>query len=293
MTNLIAGVTFQLLAPSAQESDGSLEQIQLVIGNDNTDVASTINTMVSDYNSLVSAMNVQEGNDSSGNPEPLFGSPTLSLLQQQLLGGLNIQNPNGYMDSVATNTDTTLAGSISIAVGTGTTQTIVIGSAPSNPPADTYYTGSGSDSNTIQGLADAINAAAAGTNMTYTGTAGTDTVASTGTLTGIPDLSLPLSGSISIQVGSGTAETHRRRRRARNRSRRQYHLYGRRRLHARGPQGCDHQRQHRSLGQREHAHGRPVDSLFHLRNAWNCRKFDHNLLARRRRHRRRSQRRDQ
>jgi len=203
VTGLIPGLTFQLLSPSAKESDGSLQSIQVVIGNDNTDVASTVNTMVSDYNSLVSAMNVQEGNDSSGNPEPLFGSPTLSLLQQQLLGSLNIQNPNGYLDSIATNMNTTLAGSISIAVGSGKTQTIVIGDTPASPAADTFYTGA--QNNTLQGVADAINAAAAGTTMTYTGTAGTDTVQSTGNLTAIPDASLALSGSISLQVGSGTA----------------------------------------------------------------------------------------
>jgi flagellar hook-associated protein 2 len=206
VTNLIPGMTFQLLAPSTKESDGSLEQIQVVIGNDNTDVTSTINSMVNDYNSLISALNVQEGNDNSGNPEPLFGSPTLSLLQQQLLGSLNVQNPNGYLDSIATNTNTKLAGSISIAVGSGTTQTIVIGSAPVSPAADTFYTGSGSDYNTLQGLADAINAAAAGTQMSYSGTAGTDSVASRGTLTSIPDAGLPLSGFISIQVGSGMTE---------------------------------------------------------------------------------------
>lgn len=202
VTGLIPGLTFQLLSPSAKESDGSLQSIQVVIGNDNTDVASTVNTMVSDYNSLVSAMNAQEGNDSSGNPEPLFGSPTLSLLQQQLLGSMNTQNPNGYLDSIATNTNTTLAGSISIAVGSGKTQTIVIGDAPSTPAADTFYTGA--QNNTLQGVADTINAAAAGTTMTYTGTAGTDTVQSTGNLTAIPDSSLALSGSISIQAGSGT-----------------------------------------------------------------------------------------
>jgi len=32
-----------------------------------------VNSFVSDYNSLVSAMNTQEGVDSSGNAEPLFG----------------------------------------------------------------------------------------------------------------------------------------------------------------------------------------------------------------------------
>ena len=122
VANLIPGVTFQLLAPSATESGGGLEQVQVVIGNDNTGVESTVNQMVSDYNSLISAMNTQEGNDSSGNAEPLFGSPTLSLLQQQLLGGLNMQNPNGSLTSISTSTNTTLSGSISIQVGSGTAQ---------------------------------------------------------------------------------------------------------------------------------------------------------------------------
>jgi flagellar hook-associated protein 2 len=204
VTGLIKGVSFDLLAPSSTESDGSLETVQVVIGNDNTDIASTVNTFVSDYNSLVSAMNAQEGNDSSGNAEPLFGSPTLSLLQQQLLGGLNLQNPNGNLDQIATNTDTTLSGSITVAVGSGTTQNFIIGAAPSTIPADTFYTGAGN--NTLQNLADTINAAAAGTTMTYTGTAGTDSLASSGALTAIPDANLALSGSISVQVGNGTAE---------------------------------------------------------------------------------------
>ncbi len=128
VANLIPGVTFQLLAPSATESDGSLEQIQVVIGNDNTDVESTVNQFVTDYNSLISAMNTQEGNDSSGSPEPLFGSPTLSLLQEQLLGSLNTQNPNGYLDSIANSSDT-LTGSIQIAVGGGTAQTVSLPSS--------------------------------------------------------------------------------------------------------------------------------------------------------------------
>ena len=203
VTNLIPGLTFQLLSPSAKESDGTLEQIRVVIGNDNTSVESTINSMVNDYNSLISAINAQQGNDSSGKPEPLFGSPTLSLMQQQLLGSLNVQNPNGYLDSIATNTNTTLAGSISIAVGNGKAQTIVMGSAPASPAANTFYTGAGSDANKLQGLADAINAAADGTVMSYSGTVGSDSVPSSGTLTAIPDASLPLSGAISIQVGTG------------------------------------------------------------------------------------------
>ena len=78
--------------------------------------------MVTDYNSLVSAIDAQTGNDASGNAEPLFGSPTLSLLQQQLLSSLNPQNPNGYLTAIKTKH--TLSGSISIQVGSGTAHQI-------------------------------------------------------------------------------------------------------------------------------------------------------------------------
>ncbi len=119
VSNLIPGLTFQLLAPSTKEPDGTLEQVQVIIGNDNSAVESTIKALVSDYNALVSATSTQDGMDSSGNPEPLFGSPTLSLLQQQLLSGLNMQNPNGNLDAVGANTGTTLTGSLSIKVAGG------------------------------------------------------------------------------------------------------------------------------------------------------------------------------
>ena len=145
VANLIPGVTFQLLAPSATESDGSLAQVQVVIGNDNTDVESTVNSFVSNYNSLIGAMNAQEGNTSSGTPEPLFGSPTLSLLQQQLASGLNAQSPNGYLDQI-TNASDTLTGSIQIAVGGGTPQTVTFTSSD----------------NTLAGLASAINSSGIG-----------------------------------------------------------------------------------------------------------------------------------
>ena len=138
VSTLISGVTFQLLAPTTSGA-----QVQLVIGNDNTAVTSTVNQFVNDYNSAVSAMNTQEGNDSSGNPEPLFGSPTLTLLQQQLMGSLNSENPNGSLDSI-TNSADALSGSISIQVGSGTAQTV---SVPTT-----------SGDNTLSGLAAAINA---------------------------------------------------------------------------------------------------------------------------------------
>ena len=140
VSNLIPGVTFQLLSTSSAGS-----QVQVVIGNYNTGVESAVGSMVSDYNALISAINTQHGNDSSGNPEPLFGSPTLSLLQQQLMGSLNTQNPNGYLDTIANSADT-LSGSMTIQVGSGTPQSVTLNSTD----------------NTLSGLASAINAASMG-----------------------------------------------------------------------------------------------------------------------------------
>ena len=201
VSNLIPGVTFQLLAPSPTESGGSLEQVQVVIGNDNSGVESTVNQFVSDYNALVSAINTQEGNTSSGTPEPLFGSPTLSLLQGELLGSLNTQSPNGYLDAISATAGTTLSGSMTIQVGDGTTENVVIGAAPGSPAANTIYTGSGSDFNTLSGLANAITAAAVSTPVAYSSTTGSDS----GTLTA--STSAALTGGLSIQVGSSTAQT--------------------------------------------------------------------------------------
>ncbi len=244
VSNLIPGVTFQLLAPSPTESGGSLEQVQVVIGNDNSGVESTVNQFVSDYNALVSAINTQEGNTSSGTPEPLFGSPTLSLLQGELLGSLNTQSPNGYLDAISATAGTTLSGSMTIQVGDGTTENVVIGAAPGSPAANTIYTGSGSDFNTLSGLANAITAANIGVTagvstsngestltltsqtagssgtlavtsaivastpaaLTFTDSGYTSTTADSGTVGTIANAGDSLSGSISIQIGNGSEE---------------------------------------------------------------------------------------
>jgi flagellar hook-associated protein 2 len=243
VANLIPGVTFQLLAPSATESDGSLEQVQVVIANDNSGVESAMTQLVSDYNSLISAVNAQEGLNSSGDAEPLFGSPTLSLLQQQLLGALNMDSPNGTLTSVSSNANATLSGSMTIQVGSGTAETIVVGAQPgSGAAASTVYTGSGV--NTLAGLASAINKADLGVTANVvtsggqstlafvsatTGSSGALTVTSSlnastdtalaytdggsngivdiGTLAGVPSQSDALTGSITIQVGTGETQT--------------------------------------------------------------------------------------
>jgi flagellar capping protein FliD len=166
VANLIPGVTFELLAPSASGA-----QVQVVIGNDNTDVESTVNQFVTDYNSLISAMNTQDGNDSSGVPEPLFGSPTLTLLQQQLMNGVNTSSPNGYLDAIKNSSDA-LTGSINISLAGG----IPMG----------YSGTAGIDADS---------------------TTGTAATTSTGTLNPITNAADTLSGSITIQVGNGTAQT--------------------------------------------------------------------------------------
>jgi flagellar hook-associated protein 2 len=137
VTNLIPGVTFQLLGTSSSGSE-----VQVVIANDNSAVESTLEQFATDYNSLVSAMNTQEGTDSSGNAEPLYGSPTLSLLQQQLLSSINYQSPDGYLTGAKSASDT-LSGSISITTSSGTTS-ISMSSLSSG-------------SQNLNGLASAIN----------------------------------------------------------------------------------------------------------------------------------------
>ncbi|WP_058189656.1 flagellar filament capping protein FliD [Terracidiphilus gabretensis] len=133
VSGLIPGVTFQLLGTT-----GTGDTIQVVIANDNSAVESTVTQFVTDYNSLVSAMNAQETTDTSGNSEPLFGSPTLSLLQQQLLSSINYQSPNGFVTGASSASDT-LTGSITI--GSTTIQMSSLASGSQN----------------LNGLASAIN----------------------------------------------------------------------------------------------------------------------------------------
>jgi flagellar hook-associated protein 2 len=82
ISNAIPGVTMQLLATSSNP-------VQVEIDNDTSSVSTALSAMVKDYNAVVSALSAQEGKDSSGNPEPLYGSPIISQLQQMLSGALN------------------------------------------------------------------------------------------------------------------------------------------------------------------------------------------------------------
>jgi len=151
-------------------------------------------------------------------------------LQQQLLGGLNTVSPNGSLTAIAANAGTTLSGSISIAVGSGTAQQITLDSS----------------NNTLSGLAGAINSANIGVTATvvtaggksslsllsqtegstgsltvsssivassptplyYSDTGGyTSSTADNGTLTSVANTSDTLAGAVTIKVGNGATQT--------------------------------------------------------------------------------------
>jgi flagellar hook-associated protein 2 len=147
VSNVIPGVTFQLLAPSPV-TGGTAEPVQVQIVNDTSSVTSALGQFVSDYNAVVSVINQQESNTASGTPEPLFGTPTLSLLQQQILGAISSTSPSGTLTGVASATDT-LTGSLSIASGSGAPTSFDLSSLPAGQQ-------------NLNGLVTAINAARIG-----------------------------------------------------------------------------------------------------------------------------------
>lgn len=94
VTAAIPGVTMQLL-------DTSDAPVQVEITNDNSDIETAVNNFVTAYNKVIGDLNTQEGNDSSGNPEPLDGSATLALLQEQLQQAVNFTQTSGAITSLS------------------------------------------------------------------------------------------------------------------------------------------------------------------------------------------------
>jgi flagellar hook-associated protein 2 len=94
VSTAIPGVTFQLLAADV----GS--PVQVEITNNNTAIESAFSSMVTAYNAVVKDVSTQEGNDSSGNPEPLYGNPTLSLIQSQLSTALTSATASGSVTNI-------------------------------------------------------------------------------------------------------------------------------------------------------------------------------------------------
>jgi flagellar hook-associated protein 2 len=92
VSNALTGVTFQLLGTSSSN-------VTMQISDDTSGISSALSTFVSAYNTLASALAAQEGKDSSGNAEPLFGDQTLSLIQSQLSTALAFATSNSGTSS--------------------------------------------------------------------------------------------------------------------------------------------------------------------------------------------------
>ena len=89
VTDAIPGVTFQLL------STGSGAPLQVQIQNDNASIETAFQSFATAYNAVVSSISAQEGKDASGNAQPLFGDPTLGLIQSQLATGILAGSSSG------------------------------------------------------------------------------------------------------------------------------------------------------------------------------------------------------
>jgi flagellar hook-associated protein 2 len=87
-------VTFQLLASDVGSS------VQVQIANDDSSVMTAVSSVVTAYNKVVADLTTQEGKDSSGNPEPLYGSPALSLIQSQLSQALLGGSASGSISNI-------------------------------------------------------------------------------------------------------------------------------------------------------------------------------------------------
>jgi flagellar hook-associated protein 2 len=93
VTTVIPGITFQLLALSTTP-------VQVQITADTTSIGTAISSFVSAYNKVIGDINTQEGKDSSGNPEPLMGSPVLAQLQGTLAGSLFTGAASGSIKNI-------------------------------------------------------------------------------------------------------------------------------------------------------------------------------------------------
>ena len=93
VSTAIPGVTFQLLSTSTNP-------VQVEITNDNADIESAVQSFVSAYNTVLGDLTTQEGNDSSGNPEPLYGNPIISQLQSALSTALTSGAGSGGIRSL-------------------------------------------------------------------------------------------------------------------------------------------------------------------------------------------------
>ncbi len=94
VTSAIPGVTFQLLS----SAPGTTVQVQIT--NDTSSVETAVQAVVTAYNTVASAISAQEGKDATGAAEPLYGNPTLALIQNQLSSALLGGAKSGSISSI-------------------------------------------------------------------------------------------------------------------------------------------------------------------------------------------------
>ncbi|WP_158748441.1 flagellar filament capping protein FliD [Acidobacterium sp. S8] len=218
VTNAIQGVTFQLLSANKDES------IQVEITNDNTDVETALNTFVTDYNKVLQDLNTQEGSDSNGNPEPLFGNPTIALLQQSLQSALTFVQPsNTVASSSSVGSSDALSGKILIGVGGGSQEEIdipdnssmadvaaAINSANIGVTAAIITSGNNailSLTNATSGSSGAISVDASGLTDTSTGNAVTFGSAQSNTVTSITQLGVSVNNDGTLTLDTDALDS--------------------------------------------------------------------------------------
>jgi flagellar hook-associated protein 2 len=74
--------------------------VQVQITDDTTSIGTAISSFISAYNKVIGDINTQSGNDSSGKPEPLLGSPVLAQLQGTLAGSLFTGAASGSIKNI-------------------------------------------------------------------------------------------------------------------------------------------------------------------------------------------------
>jgi flagellar hook-associated protein 2 len=103
VSNAIPGVTFQVISTGAITSGAGTaapESVQVVIANDTSSIESAIDKFVNDYNTTIKAINAQEGKDSTGKAEALFGTSVLAQLQQGLQSAFSTNFGSGPINSL-------------------------------------------------------------------------------------------------------------------------------------------------------------------------------------------------
>ena len=75
--------------------------MQAEITNDNTDIETAFSTFVAAYNTVLDDLTTQEGNTSTGTPEPLYGNPLIAQLQSALSMALTSGTASGAVGNLS------------------------------------------------------------------------------------------------------------------------------------------------------------------------------------------------